>query len=469
MWVMEIVITTTRYIKPHMATRNSRLVAIKTLDALEKKEHPLPLLFDDICQQANLPIRDRSLAMTLVYGVLRRRDELEALISTLCKMPLKKLHPMVRHGLCVGLFQLFFLDRIPDSAAVNETVKATKSVKIPKRLHGFVNGVLREAARQRDKIVPGVTVQPETKLLNHPPWLTRRWQSHFGERTMRLICSSNNNQPPLTLRINTAQISREEYLLQLTEAGIEASCTSYSPVGIFLPGYQGTVSSLPLYHNNTFHVQGEAAQLATLLLAPWQKDGRYLDGCAGLGGKTAHLLDLTAAYGAHITAVEPEPSRLEKLQSLKLDCERNEDLTIIAGDLQDFSATTAPLWDGVLVDAPCSGTGVIGRQPDIRWKRQISDIQRYATLQKKLLHSAGACLKPGGVLVYATCSLEPEENHEVVQHFLEQNKDFILTPPLHHLPEAASPLIRENCFHPLPSDGMDGFFAARLVCKLADD
>jgi 16S rRNA (cytosine967-C5)-methyltransferase len=453
-----------------MTRKNSRLVAIETLSELQRKNTPLPLLFQQICDRHELEGADRSLAMNLIYGVLRNYRYLETVMGRLCRHPLKKLHPLVFQGLAVGLYQLLFLDRIPPSAAVNETVNAVKAAKIPKRLHGFVNGVLRQSIRQRDTLpppdAPGEDGQP---ILNHPDWLTTRWAARFGTSEMQAICRSNNNRQPLTLRINGETIRPADYLSLLLQQEINAVPGRYAPEALLLEDYSGPITALPGFREGYFQVQGEAAQLAALLLRPFRPKGRYLDGCAGLGGKTGHLLQLLAPYGAHLTAVEPEPNRLDKLQGSLTTLTEHENLTLFKGNLRQFREKNEKLFDGILIDAPCSGTGIIGRQPDIRWRRQPEDILRYSAIQRELLNLAASILLPGGILVYATCSLEDEENMANVSAFLHENSRFSLTDCAPWLPEETASLIREGCFQPLPSENIDGFFAARLVRNITDD
>lgn len=453
-----------------MTKKSSRYLAIETLYQLEKCSTPLPVLFQKICDKHTPSAADRSFAMNLIYGVLRQRQYLELLVSQLSRQPLKKLHPYVRQGLAVGLYQIFFLDRTPDSAAVNETVKGIKNAKVPKRLHGFVNGVLRESIRRKQILpTPDSTDENGSPILNHPQWMTARWQSHFGKDEMEAICSYNNQQQPLVLRINRQQIPRDKYLQILQAEDIEAEKGYYSADALILRGYHGPVTGLPGYEEGMFQVQGEAAQLASLLLQPIVKNGLYLDGCAGLGGKTGHLLELLEPLSANLIAVEPEKHRQDKL-IINLEKRLSADqLTLFCGDLQTFCQTSSTRFSGILVDAPCSGTGVTGKHPDIRWRRTAADIEHYTKLQKELLWLAATRIAAGGVLVYATCSLEPEENNEVVHHFLEQHPSFTLTDPAPYLPIEAGKLIRQGFFHPRPSDRIDGFFAARLVRQSSDD
>jgi len=447
-----------------MVKTNSRFIAIETLDQLERGNTPLPLLFQRICSRYQVHGSDRALAMNLIYGVVRQYQYLDRLITRLCRQPLKKLDPLVHQGLAVGLYQLMFLSRIPESAAVNETVNGIKATKVPKRLHGFVNGVLRESIRQRNTLPrPEDNDENNQPILNHPSWLTKRWTANFGREEMLAICKQNNQQQPLVLRVNSNKLARDEYLHLCSTNNIAVHPCKYAPDGIILPQYQGAIPALPGFEDDFFQVQGEAAQLATLLLQPFQPEGRYLDGCAGLGGKTGHLLQLLDKYRAELTAVEPESKRQEKLAENLKNALANKLLTLFKGSLQDYCQQSPRPFNGILLDAPCSGTGVIGRQPDIRWRRTFENIGRYTSIQLELLETAAPLLLPGGVLIYATCSLEPEENQNVITTFLTSHPEYSITDCAPFLPATAAPLIREGFFQPRPSDTLDGFFAARLV------
>ncbi len=449
---------------------SARYAAIETLQQLGSKQTPLPVIFEQVCRRQHLKGPDRALAMNLIYGVLRNYQYLERLMSLLCRQPLKKLHPTVYQALAVGLYQIFFLSRVPASAAVNETVDAARAAGVPKRLVGFVNGVLRQSSRRRQALPqPGEPADDGRPIYNHPWWLTRRWLARFGDQETEAICRSNNERQPLTLRLTAQGPSRIEYVARLAEIGIGARCGDYAPEAVIVDDFHGTIDILPGYHHNHFQVQGEAAQLCTLLLQPFVQQGFWLDACAGVGGKSRHLLELVGALQGRLVAVEPQPYRQKTFEENMSSTDMGEGWMLYRGSLEQYAAGSSQKFDGILVDAPCSGTGVIGRQPDIRWRRRPEDICRYAARQLELLQLAAGLLRPQGVLVYATCSLEAEENTGVVSAFLEQNSDFHLSDGGRYLPQTALSLVRDHCFQPRPSEGIDGFFAARLVRNIPDD
>lgn len=412
---------------------------------------------------------DRNLTMQLVYGVLRNRQYLDRIIELLSRTPIRKLNPFVHQATAIGLYQIFYLERIPESAAVNEAVESCRIKKIHKRLLGFVNGVLRQAIRQRERLrSQAATSEQGDTIVNHPRWLVDRWCKNFGVEETERICRINSLKPLSTLRVNSNRIDRTHFLKTLEENNILSQEGTYSPEAITLIDFHGPLHSIPGYDEGHFSVQDEAAQLVTPLLGPFTKGGTYLDGCAGLGGKTGHLLQFGEKFQFTVHAVEPDRFRSTRLRENinRVFPDRNpESLHLHQGYLHDITLSDTEQFSGILIDAPCSGTGVIGKHPDIRWNRCESDIFKNQTQQLELLSHGAQLLAPGGILVYATCSIEPEENLEVINVFLSTHKDFCLTDCSEYLPKAAHRFVQDNCFSPLPEKGLDGFFAARLTKK----
>lgn len=444
-------------------SRSARFVAVETLCHLYRERLPVKTLFDTWVKKHRLPGRERNLAMQLVYGVLRHRQYLDRILQLLSKTPLAKIDPFIHQVLAVGLYQLFFLERIPQSAAVNEMVECCKVGKVPKRLEGFVNGILRQSVRQKEALMTqGAFHDTGEPVTNHPQWMVDRWRRHFGRETAARICAVNTLEPALVLLTNTEKITRDQLSQRLVAAAIDAHPGSYGKDAIVLPAFQGNIASIPGYAEGLFQVQNEAAQLATTLLGPFRQGGRYLDGCAGLGGKTSHLLQLGCHQHIETHAVEPAAYRLHKLNENLARLGASCRPVIHATTLQQYAQEGCPPFDGILIDAPCSGTGVTGRHPDIRWNREQGDIQRYSEEQLSILESSVRLLAPGSVLVYATCSIEPEENRKVVDIFLARHPTLRLTDCTGYLPEAARRLVIDRCFAPLPDGSLDGFFAARM-------
>lgn len=443
--------------------RTARFAAIETLCQLERTHLPAGSLFDKVAAECALDGHERHLAMNLIYGVLRQRQALESLLQSLCRQPLSRIKTFVRLALLTGLYQIFFLDRIPESAAVNETVKALQTARLPKSLQGFVNGVLRESLRQKQTLA-GLLRQDGAgaTFLNHPQWLVRRWQERYGREEMQRICATNNQQSPLILLVNTCVTTREQLQADIEQQEIAVQPGRYSQDALILPDFHGPVSRLPGFTQGRFQVQDEAAQLLALLLGPIRKGGRYLDGCAGLGGKTSNLIQLCASSNVTIAAVEPDLQRQQKFRENMQRLHPDAPVTLHGMDLAHFARGCDLRFDGILVDAPCSGTGVTGRHPDIRWNRQESDLVRYQQTQLVLLEEAAGLLAADGTLVYATCSLEPEENEELIALFLERNPDFMTEECTPFLPPPARELVSNKFFAPRPGPSIDGFFGARL-------
>ena len=443
----------------------TRFIAAETLCSLFHSQSSVKILFDRNVERYRLPSRERNLAMNLIYGVLRHRQFLDRILQELSKTPVRKLDPFVHQTLAVGLYQIFFLKRIPYSAAVNEAVNSCKIKGIPQRLHGFVNGILRESIRQKENknlAERALTEKNGQPVYNHPRWLVNRWIKHFGQQEAARICDENSKEPLLILRVNTTLISVTDFSRLLDEQSITCKPGTYCSESIVLPHFHGSIKSIPGFQQGFFQIQDEAAQLATSLLAPFKDGGYYLDGCAGLGGKTNHMLQLGSRYDLKIYAVEPQKRRLKKLLENQDRLFPGSHLSIHEESLHDFAKNNMIQFDGILIDAPCSGTGVIGRHPDIRWNRKEQDLPGYQATQLHLLEQAAELLAPKGVLVYATCSLEPEENQNVIHTFLSAHPDFTLTDCAEYLPKAAHHLIEDNFFCPRPSATIDGFFGARM-------
>jgi 16S rRNA (cytosine967-C5)-methyltransferase len=454
--------------------KGSRSVAIDILCRWQQTGKPIDQLMDKERSRLADP-RDRFLCFALIYGTLRWLGYLDWILAEFSNHPLQKMKAPVLNALRIGLYQLLFMDRIPDSAAINETVEALKAARQPRWLTGFVNGLLRNIARRKEHLPDPLqenSALPDTTRLNHPQWLVERWRARYGENTTTALCRHNNTQPPLCLRVNTSAIAVDAFLALLQQAGIFASPGIFAPDALQLSDFKGAVAEIPGYDDGFFQVQDEAAQLVSLLLPAMVIGKSYLDGCAGLGGKTSHLAQMLAAVNpaaptGTIVAVEPDRWRVrllqENLQRLKLA----RYVKVMPGRLEDLGASMTDSFAAILIDAPCSGLGVVRRRPDIRWCRKPDDLGRYQRQQASLLDAAAPLLAPGGILVYATCSMEPEENEDVVEAYLTGHADFSLTDCRVSLPSAATGLVdAQGFFRTMPGrDGIDGFFAARLQKK----
>ncbi|KAF1050877.1 MAG: Ribosomal RNA small subunit methyltransferase B [Stenotrophomonas maltophilia] len=428
---------------------NPRLAAARALAAVlagrASLGSALPTQLEQVAE------RDRGLVQELAFGSARWQPRLATLAGRLLQKPFKAADRDVEALLLVGLYQLLYT-RIPAHAAIGETVGCADKLKKP-WAKGLLNAVLRRAQRESEALLPAVDHDPAARLA-HPRWLQKALKQAWPE-DYEAVCAANNAHPPMTLRVNRRHGSRDAYLARLAQAGIEASACPFSTDGILL-ATACDVQALPGFAEGHASVQDEAAQLAAELLelAPGQ---RVLDACCAPGGKTCHLLEAQPAL-AEVVAVDLEESRLvrvrENLTRLQLEAR------LIAADARD----TAAWWDGkpfqrILLDAPCSATGVIRRHPDIKLTRQADDIPALAALQGELLDALWPTLEVGGILLYATCSVMPAENTETLSAFLAR------TPGAREL-DLPGPwgLKQPHGRQLLPQQaGHDGFYYAKLI------
>ncbi len=396
--------------------------------------------------------RDRALAQELCYGVLRWLPQLQAILQQQLKKPLPSQHIDIQAALLLGLYQLMH-SRIPAHAAVTETVALAEAYDKP-WAKGLLNGVLRTYLRHRDRIAAQISRQPEA-LHAHPRWLLEAVQ-HAWPQDRDTLLAENNKHPPMVLRVNAHREQRAAYLRRLAAANIDAEATPHTTHGITL-AKPLEVDALPGFKEGFVSVQDGAAQLAAPLLdvKPGQ---RVLDACAAPGGKTAHILELEPRLAA-LVAVDRDPQRLQQVVMMLERLGLQAQATLMHGD----AAVPQTWWDGVpferiLLDVPCSATGVIRRHPDIKLLRRPDDIGRLVKQQAKLLQALWPLLARGGLLLYATCSFLPQENAAQIARFLAQHPD-------------ARERVIDACWgrsvtpgrQILPgSDGMDGFFYARL-------
>ena len=364
---------------------------------------------------AKVPVAERALAQELCYGTLRWYPALELLLAALIDKPLKPKDAEITGLLAAGLSQLRAM-RTPDHAAVNETVAACQALKRP-WARGLANGVLRRFLRERDALEQALAANPQFTSA-HPTWLrdalARAWPAEAPA-----LFAANNSRPPMTLRVNTRHQTREAYLALLADSAIGARPAPFASTGIYL-AEPTAVDRLPGFERGWASVQDEAAQLCAGLLAPAPGE-RVLDACGAPGGKACHLLEAQPAL-AELVALDVDGERLRRVAD-NLD-RLGLRATLKAAD----GAAIASWWDGqpfdrILLDAPCSASGVIRRHPDIKQLRQPADIGRLAQTQGRLLAALWTTLKPGGRLLYATCSVLPAENDDVIAAFLANQDD----------------------------------------------
>ena len=418
---------------------------------------------DEALAASELETRDRGLVTELVDGTLRWQGRLDYLLGQLLEKPLPQLAAPVRQLLRLGAYQLTQLERIPPHAAVNESVELARSYG-HEGTAKLVNAVLRRLQRDGAALsFPDAAADPVAYLAtaySHPAWLVARWLPRFGFAETEALLKVDNTPPPLTLRVNRRWITREGLLMFLKMHGVETEPTPISPWGLtVLSG--GNPRALDEYREGLFSIQGEGSQVMVELLRPG-RNRRGWDLAAGVGGKTTYLAEWVDDSG-HLLATDTSATRLSVLAR---EAERLElhSIEVQQGDARTYPVEAESL-DYALLDAPCSGTGALRRQADARWKKAPEQIQELTVLQDELLAAAARVVKPTGVLLYCTCSLEAEENEQVVERFLAEHTDWQLAPAgeKHRtLPEDARD--PRGYVRLLPQrHGTDGFFAARLL------
>ncbi len=446
---------------------SARHIAITILHQCDSGRYTLDHWLDRAAPQIErLDRQDRALLHALVYGVLRWQARLDWMIDQLAVRPDKKIDPLVRVVLRLGLFQILFLDRIPPSAAVNTAVEWVKQNR-RSWATGFVNSLLRRAVRNDNPITwPDVDKNPAKAIaVAHafPTWLIRRWLERWGAEQTGRLCQSINTIAPITLRTNTLKTTRQKLSDAIQGMGHHIEITPYSPEGLRLVSPQTPIAQWPTFQNGDFQVQDEAAQLVTHMLAP-QPGQRIWDACAGLGSKTAHIAQLMNNRG-QILATDHRETKLAQLRAemrrLSIDIVKTCCLDL-AKDLHFPSA-----FDRILLDAPCSGLGVLQKNPDGKWRTQPTDLRKNAKRQLVFLEHAISHLAPDGILVYAVCSMEPEENHQIIDRFLQKHRDFgIYVARIDRVANAGNLLLTKGYLQTLPHHHqMDGFFAAALRRK----
>jgi 16S rRNA (cytosine967-C5)-methyltransferase len=412
--------------------------------------------------------RDRALAGALVYGVLRHRTRLDWTLDRFLTRPGKPLTPELRTILRQGLFQLMDLDRVPASAAVDEAVRLAKSSGSAWAA-GLVNAVLRAATRAQTWPNPmDAPLSSADRLAiaySHPRWLVDRWLMERGPDETEALLRANNEPAPLTLRVDPDRLGIEEAIRRLSGSARRVESTRFSPFGLNLWGAAGSVMNLPGYDEGWFSVQDEAAQLVGLLVRPRPGDW-VLDGCAGRGGKAFHVAGL--ADGVQVIGLDPDAGRLALAARDKARLNR-AGVHLVRGDIAAGPPFPSDFFHLVLVDAPCSNLGVIRRRPDVKWSKAADSPGRMAEIQKKLLAAASRLVRPGGRLIYAVCTVTPEETTVVIDDFWMNHLEFGVRPATLYLPESAKELVGpDGLIRTWPHQrGTDGFFAAVFERKPA--
>jgi len=402
-------------------------------------------------QQDKLEGKDKGLLQEICYGVLRYLPELEHDVRQLMDKPLTGKQRVFHFLLIVGVYQIKYM-RTPDHAAVSETVAATSVLK-NRHMKALVNGVLRNFVRQQDADKPNNSALADAVKYNHPGWFIKKLKLGYPEQWQSIL-TANQVKPPMWLRVNQQVQTPESYQSLLTDSDIAVNAIDPLSHAIELTR-PIDVQKLPGFNEGWVSVQDAAAQQAARLL-DCKADDIVLDCCAAPGGKTCHMLEATPSI-ASMTAIDIEETRLERVKENLTRLKLNANV-ITANAANPNTWWDGQLYDRILLDAPCSGTGVIRRHPDIKWLRKSSDIDALVVLQQQILKSIWSLLKPGGTLLYATCSILPEENSQQIAKFIQENTDAQLINITDKEDDIGWQLLPDE-------KNMDGFYYAKLIKK----
>ena len=450
-----------------MANPTPRDLALQALNHFDDKGIlPRYFLEQSFRRYPGISGRDKALCVHLTNGVLRWRLRLDWYIEQSLNFPFDKVELRVLNILRIALYQILFMDRIPEPAAVNEAVKQTKSGGKP-HVARFVNALLRGIIRKRNSLKPFPESVDQVERLSvehsYPQWLVGKWITELGEGRATSLLKASNEIPKLVVRVNTLKTSRAALIGYLAAEGVCASPTRFSPAGIHIDDLNVPITELGAFKEGLFQVQGEAAQICSFLLNP-SKGDRVLEICAGIGGKATHLAEMVGPQG-RVIGLDIKRGSLVRLRQT---CKRlgiSWLHPVCADAAKPLDKLFKKRFEGILIDSPCSGLGVISRHPDIKWAREESHIPELSKVQTQILASAGRILGPGGTLLYVTCTISREENEAVVNSFLERHPDMDVVDLRDKVPRWAKGLVDENGFFRTWPDvhGLDGFFGAMLV------
>lgn len=435
-----------------------RGLAVKILNRVERTDSYLERLLDNEMRNSELTGPDKALLYEIVHGVVRWMGRLDWILNGFYKGQFSKAIPNLKNGLRVALYQIMFLDRVPDFAVVNEAVEFVKKLQGQKPAD-LTNAILRNIIRSKNGIrypdpeedLPGYLAA----YYSHPSWMVKRYLARFGREDTEKLLAANNEKPFLTLKVNALKTNPEEFKQLLNKVNLR-----YKP-GKFLPEFfklqnLTNITAWQYYTEGYFNIQDESAGLSCRLLNV--KPGmRVLDICAAPGGKSAYIAGQMHDEG-EIISIDRFDARL-KIMEKNIKRLGINSIKLIETDALIYSDSG---FDCVLADVPCSGTGTLCKKPDIKWKKDLLDIRRMTDLQYSLLEKAASLVKPQGAVVYSTCSIEPEENSEIINKFLSGHPEFKVESAAGSFP--AEIVDQNGCIQTFPhSHQMDGAFAARLV------
>ncbi|WP_432665168.1 16S rRNA (cytosine(967)-C(5))-methyltransferase RsmB [Wukongibacter baidiensis] len=443
-----------------MSNVNPRRVAINILVDIEENQAFSNIAINKFLKKNEVSSLDRRFISQLVYGVLENKLYLDYIIQNFSKTKLHKIEIEILNILRLGLYQIIFLEKVPNSAAVNESVKIAKKVNY--RLSGFVNGILRNYVRNQNKVkLPSFDQNPNHHLsikYSHPEWLVKKWINDYGIDFTKKLLEANNSSPNLTVRTNTLKITREVLMEELEGEDVVCRVGEFAENSIVMESMKSRLDRLKAFNKGLFQVQDESSMLVSQVLNPME--GEFvIDVCSAPGGKSTHMAQLMKNKGRILS---------RDIHDHKLDIvrENSNRLGISIIETERFDATTLDKnllgkADKVLVDAPCSGLGIIRRKPEIRYFKEANDIQELSKLQLEILNVSSKYVKVGGAIVYSTCTIQDEENANIVNRFLKQNDNFTLVDINKNLPEKIRSSKSFLQLYPHISN-TDGFF----ICKM---
>ncbi|WP_209122434.1 16S rRNA (cytosine(967)-C(5))-methyltransferase RsmB [Alkalihalobacillus sp. BA299] len=447
-----------------MKPKTIREVALDVLLQIEKNQAYSNLLLNQTVNKASLDPRDVGLLTEIVYGTVQRRDTLDYYLEPFIKKGVKNLNDWVRVLLQLSLYQMVYLDRVPDRAIVHEAVTIAKR-RGHQGISGMINGVLRNVRRQELRSFD--EIKDETTRLaiatSHPVWLVKRLVKQYGVEEAEQICLTNLQPPQVTVRVNQTLASVEEAIDLLQEDGVEVKRGHLSEDALIIK--KGNATHTQAFKSGIITIQDESSMLVARALDP-VKGMDVLDCCAAPGGKSTHLAERMKDKG-RVIALDLHEHKVKLIDQLSNRLQLNS----VQGQVMDARQASKHFekasFDAILVDAPCSGLGVIRRKPDIKWTKNAKDIEAIQKIQKEILSAVVPLLKKGGRLVYSTCTIDRTENDKIVQWFLKEHHEFIMDPSVierlpHHISEKAK--IEEGSLTILPHHfNTDGFFITAML------
>ncbi len=443
----------------------ARETALDILNRLDNTQTILDTIIDSVFDSSQQSKLDKAFIYSLVYGVLRWRGRLDWIVKHFSHTKPDKIDPKIFNILRMGLFQIIYLTRVPISAAVNTSVELAKTVADIRTVN-YVNALLRKASIEYENVdFPDFHKNPVASIAASqafPEWLVQRWVNRFGAHETHKLCEAFNTIPPITVRTNRLKTDRDSLIQLLSDEAEDVHSTPHSPDGVSFHHPKLPVANLTAFHKGWFQVQDEAAQLVSCFFNP-QPGETILDACAGLGGKTGHIAQLMSNKG-RIIAMDHQKQKLSQLRSEMMHL----GISIVTINSHDLNTPVVKdpsrTFDRILLDAPCSGLGVLRRNPDAKWAFSKMNLEHYQQRQTQFLQTLAPMVKIGGILQYVVCSLEPEENEQVVAAFMERHPNFMIYTSYDTLAETVRPFVDDNGFfrtYPHTSQ-MDGFFSVRF-------